>query len=198
MQIHIRKVAVAAAVIVVAGTAACGGGSGSSSKSSNPLNGKPSSSTKSADKNPATDKSSSADEDSPADISLAEVDFCSLVDPAAATAIGLPAQGQAIDNVEGKSCFWAQGHTAMGIKNDISMLSGFSNHIEEKTFAGFAGKQRYDENLNQCDIAVMVGVGSALRISLGNPGDDNPALHGKGCAVADDLMNHALTKIKKK
>ncbi|NUR25556.1 MAG: DUF3558 family protein, partial [Catenulispora sp.] len=179
------------------GTAACGGGSGSSSKSSNPLSGKSSSSTKSADKNPSTDKSSSADEDSPADISLAEVDFCSLVDPAAATAIGLPAQGQAVDNVEGKSCYWAQDHTSMGIKNDISMLSGFSDKIVEKKFMGFSGNERYDENLNECDIAVMVGVGSALRISLGNPGDDNPALHGKGCAVGEDLMQHALAKIKK-
>jgi hypothetical protein len=128
---------------------------------------------------------------------LNDVDFCNLVDPASATAIGLPAKGQAIDNVEGKSCYWAQGHTSMAIKNDPSMLSGFSNDVQEKTFMGFSGKERYDEFSNECDIAVLVGPGAGLLISLVSLGDDNPALHGKGCTVVEDLMQHALAKIKK-
>jgi hypothetical protein len=197
MQIHIRQVAAAAAtVIVVAGAAACGGGSGSSSKSSNPLSGKSATSAKSGGKSPSADKSSSTDEDSTADASLTGVDFCSLVDPAAATAIGLPAQGQATDNLGSKGCYWAEGHTSMGIHNDPSMMSGFSNDIQEKNFAGFSGKERYDEFSNVCDIAVQLGM-DGLRITLANPGDDNSALHGKGCGVAEDLMQHALTKIKK-
>lgn len=201
MQIHIRQAAAAAAVaIVVTGTAACGGGSGSSSKSSGLLGGLSSHSATSAGKSPSAGTSSSTDEDTTVDATLDGVDYCTLVDPAAITAAGLTAKGTPTTSTGATApngCYWRQANTILGIGFDMSNLSGFENNIQDLDFSGFPVKQRYDENLSECDIAALVGSSGGFRITLSNPGNDNPALKGKGCDVAAAMMKQALTKIKK-
>jgi hypothetical protein len=105
-------------------------------------------------------------------------------------------QATATDGTNTDGCYWRAENTALGIGRSLGTLSGVSDGVQEKDLSGFPAEERYDDNLDTCSIAIQVGA-DGLRIDLANTGNQNQALAGKGCTVAEDIAQKALAKIKK-